>query len=381
MKLLGVINFHFSGDPNLTDQLLAHCREISDFLAQQIYQELERERWQQKMLKISVINESGIDLINISNEEKLYFVVTASAAQLLEAEMCILRLYQEKTNKLLVSGSYGFKEPQIYKEVLKFDGRICLEVFRNKLPLVIPDFLSSPYNIDKFSSLKSALCIPLIRDEAFLGTLSLYNKKEGKSLFHLQFTVDDKEILGKFSSYVSNAIAYVHEVKRKESLQTIDERTGMFNERHLRHRLIEESQRADRYKRELSLLVLKIEAIDSLATDQQSFLISFIATELEKLFRSSDIFFHLPPDRFAVIFPEIGNQIKDVVKRLINHFSTKSSDIREDILPVSISVGYSSYPISSFSVDELLSQSSFLRQSFTIDSSYLDSLKNNIRTS
>ncbi|TKJ34046.1 hypothetical protein CEE39_03040 [bacterium (candidate division B38) B3_B38] len=377
-KLLGVITFHFSGDPNLTDQLLTYCREISGFLAHRIYQELEKERWQQKMLKISAINESGMDLINISNEEKLYFVITASAAQLLEAEMCILRLYQESANKLLVRSSYGFKEPQLYREVQKLDGRICLEVFKSKLPLLIPDLYSSHYGVDKLFPLKSALCSPLVEEKTLLGTLSLYNKIEDKFLFSPQFTMDDREILGKFTSYVSKSIVNLQELNRKKSLQTIDELTGMFNERYLRHRLHEETQRADRYKRELSLIVLKIEDLSNLSPGRQSLLISRIGADLEKLFRSCDIFFHLAPDKFAIIFPEMGNQIKNILSRLINHFSKKPSSIKDDLLPVSMSAGYSSYPITSFSVDELISQASFFRHSFTIDSSSKDNIQKNI---
>ena len=382
LKLLGVINFHFSGDPNLTDQLLAHCREVSDFLAQRIYQELERERWQQKTLKISAINESGMDLINISNEEKLYSVVIAFAAQLLEAEMCIIRLYEESSNKLSVRSSYGFKDPQVYKEVLKFDGRICSEVFKSKLPLVVPDLSTSPqYRVDESSPLKTVLCSPLSEERAMLGTLSLYNKIEDKSLFPPQFTMDDRAILGKLVSYASKAIANLQELKRRKPLHTIDELTGMFNERYLRHRLLEETQRADRYKREFSLLVLKIEGLDNLAPNKQKRLTSHIAAELEKLFRTSDILFHLSPDRFAIIFPEIGNQIKDVIKRLISHFSSKPIEIEEDFLPVNLSAGYSSYPISAFSVDEIISQASSHRQSFTIDSSHFNSFKKNISSS
>jgi len=381
-KLLGVINFHFSGTPNFTDQLLDRCREFSNFLAHRIYQELERQRWQQKTLKISAINESGMDLINISNEEKLYLVITASATQLLEAEMCILRLYQEGVNKLLVRSSYGFKEPQIYKEVLKTDGRICLEVFKNKLSLVIPDMSSSHYIMDKSSPLKSALCSPLVREDVLLGTLSLYNRIEGNSLFSPQFTLDDREILGKFTSYVSKAIAHLQELKQKKALQTIDELTGMFNERYIRHRLLEETQRADRYKREFSLLILKIERLNNIAPDRQRSLISHIANELEELFRSSDILFHLAPDKFAVIFPEIGNQIKNVLKRFTSHFSIKPPAIENDLLPVSLSVGYSSYPISAFSVKELISQASFLRHIFTIEaSSQQNDFKKNISSS
>ena len=382
LKLLGVINFHFSGDPNLTDQLIACCQEISDFLAHRIYQELDRERWQQKTLKISAINESGIDLINISNEEKLCFVIAASAAQLLEAEMCILRLYEESTNKLLVRSSYGLKESQIYKDVLKFDGKISLEAFKSKLPLVIPDLSTSPqYRVHESFPLKSALCSPLAGDRALLGTLSLYNKIEGKSLFPPQFTMDDRAILGKFISYASKAIANLQELKRKKPLQTIDDLTGLFNERYLRHRLLEETQRADRYKREISLLILKIEGLDNLSPSQQKLLTSHIAAELEKLFRSCDILCHLAPDRFAIIFPEVGNQIKDVLKRLITYFSAKSLEIREDLLPVNLSAGYSSYPISAFSVNELLSQASSFRQSFTIEAPRLNRFKKNISSS
>jgi len=380
-KILGVIDFHFSGTPNLTDPLLNRCREFSDFLAHRIHQELEKERWQQKTLKISAINESGMDLINISDEEKLYFVITASATQLLEAEMCILRLYQEGANKLLVRSSYGFKEPQIYREVLKIDGKICLEVFKSKLSLVIPDMSSSHFIMDKSSPLKSALCSPLVREGVLLGTLSLYNRIEGKSLFSPQFTLDDREILGNFISYVSKAIAHLQELKQKKALQTIDELTGMFNERYVRHRLLEETQRADRYKRELSLMLLKIERLNNLAPNRQRLLISHIAKELEKLFRSSDILFHLPPDRFAVVFPEIGNQIKNVLKRLTSHFSTKPPSIEKDLLPVSLSVGYSSYPITAFSVKDLLSQASFLRHTFTIEASPQNNFKKNIISS
>ncbi len=376
-KLLGVINFHFSGDPYITDQLSTYCKEVSDFLARRIYQELDKERWQQKMLKISAINESGMDLINISNEEKLYFVITASAAQLLEAEMCILRLYQDSSNKLLIRSSYGFKEPQLYREVQKLDGKICLEVFKKKLPLLIAD-LHSSYRLDESSPLKSALCSPLVGEKALLGTLSLFNKIEDKFLFSPQFTMDDREILGKFTSYVSKAIINLHELKRKKSLQIVDELTGMFNERYLRHRLYEETQRADRYKRELSLIMLKLEDIGNLSPSRQKLLISHIASDLERLFRSCDIFFHLSPDRFAIVFPEMGNQIKNVLGRLIKHFTTKPSSIKNELLPLTLSAGYSSYPITAFSVDELLSQASFFRHSFTIESSSHKDIQKNI---
>jgi diguanylate cyclase (GGDEF)-like protein len=112
-----------------------------------------------------------------------------------------------------------------------------------------------------------------------------------------------------------------------KKLSLTDELTSLYNRRSFDLRLIEETSRADRYKQELSLIMIDLDDFkrynDTYGHQTGDKLLAELADMIRKSIRDSDSAFRYGGDEFAVLFP--GCDIKNaehIAQKLVEKVST-----------------------------------------------------------
>ncbi|MEK7280475.1 MAG: GGDEF domain-containing protein, partial [Nitrospirota bacterium] len=191
-----------------------------------------------------------------------------------------------------------------------------------------------------------------------------YNKLVYNSFSCTFFNEDDKEILEKYVQYVARALLNAQQYKDREALVTIDELTGLRNERYLKIRLPEEIRRADRYQRAISLVYMDVDKFGDIVKGMQESIrkevIKKLAGIIRENFRNVDIIVRLEESKFAVLLPDTGERVKEAIQRMSGNLrSVKIKNVSTgNITPLQLMIGYSTYPYDSNDINTLIENAS-----------------------
>lgn len=349
-KGVGIISMEFTNIRNLNSDIYNSLVNLGGHLAITISSDVERYRMSQKIIKLSTVNEEGIELLSTTDLKKVLALSTALSAMLLDSAVSILRL--SENGKLVVKSTYGTHEDKIDQTLLQIDSNISDMVSQTKIPALIHDvFEYEEITSDHDCSFKTAIAVPIFFNKELFGTLSLYNKTVYDALSSIFFTEDDREILEHFIQYVARGIINARHYNERLLLITIDEVTGLCNERYLAMRFPEEIKRAKRFNRYVSLIFFEVKPYDDNV-------IRDMATLINETFRNIDVLARLKDAKFAALLPDTGEGVKDAVSRLSAGFDK----IREARPELTLYTGYSTYPDDSPDMHELIKKASKLRQ-------------------
>jgi len=349
-KGVGIMAMEFTNTHNFTPGIFNSLVNVGNHLANTISSDVERYRMSQKIIKLSAVNEEGIELLSTVDPQKILALTTSTSAMLLDSEVSILRLFEE--NRLIVKSTHGIQEEKIDQALLDMDNNISGMVSQMKVPILVHDTINYMEEIpsDDFPY-KTAMVIPIIYNKELFGSLSIYNKKASEGFSSSFFTEDDREILEHFSHYVARGVMNARHYNDRQSLITIDETTGLRNERYLQIRFPEEINRAKRFNRSVSLIFFEIRPYDES-------IIKEISRLIKDTFRYIDVLVRLKDAKFAALLPDTGEGVRDAVKRLsfaFNQFKIKRPHL-------ALYAGYSTYPDDSDDMHELIKKSSRLQQ-------------------
>lgn len=221
----------------------------------------------------------------------------------------------------------------------------------NGNPSVEPGYLNDP---TKFSSLLSALAVPLEGANGVLGVLALYHAKRDA------FSRDQLRILQaigpKLSVSIENAVRY----REATASATTDFLTGLPNARSLFLHLDAELSRAKRSRGELAVLVCDLDGFKKvndrfghLAGNQ---LLSRFATLVKEACRQYDYVARMGGDEFVLVLPSMGvNAIESKIRDLDCLARQAGLEICGEEI-VSLSVGAATYPLDGSDAEDLLAE-------------------------
>lgn len=142
---------------------------------------------------------------------------------------------------------------------------------------------------------------------------------------------------------IQKAIEYAH-TKR---LANTDGLTGLYNYRSFQERLEQEVERANRYRRALSLIMIDIDYFkrynDTYGHPQGDSILVEVALALRQLSRTSDIVARYGGEEFAMILPEtdlanaeaLGQRLREYVE---NRLSTREVQLPDQALTISVGI-------------------------------------------
>ena len=221
----------------------------------------------------------------------------------------------------------------------------------NGNPSVEPGYLNDP---TKFSTLRSALALPLEGLSGVVGVLALYQSKPDA------FTSDHLRILLAVTSKMALAIENALKYQQAENSATTDFLTDLPNARSLFLELDRELARCKRKETSLTVMVCDMDGFkqinDRFGHLEGNRVLRMFAQALKQSCREYDYVARMGGDEFVVIAPglEADSAVKkaDQLRELARQVGQEIC--QEDIL--SLSVGRSMYPEDGLDAEELLAE-------------------------
>ncbi len=221
----------------------------------------------------------------------------------------------------------------------------------NGNPSVEPGYLNDP---SKYSTLNSALAVPLEGLQGVAGVVALYHAEKDF------FTSDHLRILLAISSKMALAIENAMKYEQAESSAVTDYLTGLPNARSLFLQLDRELARCKRDNKTLTVMVADMDGFkqinDRFGHLEGNRVLRLFARFLKETSREYDYVARMGGDEFVVIAPGLtseatarkAEQMRDLAKQA-------GKDVcNEDIL--SLSVGKALYPEDGMDAEKLLSE-------------------------
>ncbi|HYM74719.1 MAG TPA: diguanylate cyclase [Candidatus Dormibacteraeota bacterium] len=221
----------------------------------------------------------------------------------------------------------------------------------NGNPSVEPGYLNDP---TKFSSLRSALAVPLEGVSGIIGVLALYRAERDA------FTSDNLRILlavsGKMALAIENALKY----QQAENSATTDYLTGLPNARSLFLQLDRELARCKRDNSSLTVMVSDMDGFkqinDRFGHLEGNRVLRLFAQALKDSCREYDYVARMGGDEFVVIAPglaaDAAGKKAEQMRALARHAGSEVCN--EEIL--SLSVGRAVYPDDGNDAEQLLAE-------------------------
>ncbi len=221
----------------------------------------------------------------------------------------------------------------------------------NGNPTVEPGYLNDP---SKFSTLRSAVAVPLEGVNGVLGVLSLYHADRDA------FSKDHLRILLAISSKIGVSIENALRFRQAESSATTDYLTGLPNARSLFLHLDSELSRSRRNHAPLSVLVLDLDGFkqvnDRFGHLEGNKVLRAVAARLKTACREYDYIARMGGDEFVVMLPGVDPQ--DVAAKA-GQFRQVVKDIARELFNggvLTASIGIAHFPDNGTDAEQLLAE-------------------------
>ncbi|MEW6321814.1 MAG: HD domain-containing phosphohydrolase [Acidobacteriota bacterium] len=284
-------------------------------------------------------------------------LISSKLANLVPFTSCALFLFGEEDETLRCRFATGAESDLIGGMTIRSGQGLTGWVARNRRPLVnarpSAEFEAAGLAA-RATSLQSALVAPLVFNDRFIGTLSVYHAQPDF------YTDDHRRLLDRVceqaAAVVHNSIVF--EQTQEDSLT--DPLTGLPNTRFMFMHLTRELARAERLKSEVALLVMDLDDFkdinDSHGHHVGDRALREVATALRSGIRPYDICVRYAGDEFIVVLSGCGSEEADrkrlELQRAIEDVVFEARPGRR--VPLAISVGAAIYPHDGDSYESLL---------------------------
>ncbi len=194
------------------------------------------------------------------------------------------------------------------------------------LVMLLPPFLGFALGSIWISSIETISEDIKSKSVQIIGEKEEFNDENEFAIIQQSFNVLHNEIQSKVNELSEVSKKLIDSNIKLKELAITDELTSLYNRRSFDLRLIEETSRADRYKQELSLLMIDLDDFkrynDTYGHQTGDKLLKELADMIQKSMRKSDSVFRYGGDEFAVLLPvcDIKNA-EHVSQRLVEKVS------------------------------------------------------------
>jgi len=284
-------------------------------------------------------------------------LISSKLSNIVPFSCCALFLYNDGPETLTCRFATGVESDVIQQLTIRNGHGLTGWVARNRRPLVnarpSTDLEAAGVASDR-TSLQSALVCPLLFNERFIGTISVYHTEPSV------YTDDHRRLLDRISEQAAAVIynSIVFEQTQEDSLT--DPLTALPNTRFMFMHLTRELARAERLKSEVSLLVMDLDNFkdinDTYGHHVGDRALRDIAGVLRTGIRPYDICVRYAGDEFIVVLSGCGGEEAErkrlELQRAVDNLQFEARPGK--MLPLAISVGASVFPHDGDSYETLL---------------------------
>src|SRR5262245_4818723 len=284
-------------------------------------------------------------------------LISSKLSNIVPFSCCALFLYSDETETLRCRFATGIEADIIQQLTIRNGHGLTGWVARNRRPLVnarpSADLEAAGMASDR-TALHSALVCPLVFNERFIGTISVYHTEPSV------YTDDHRRLLDRISEQAAAVIynSMVFEQTQEDSLT--DPLTGLPNTRFMFMHLTRELARAERLKSEVSLLVMDLDAFkeinDTYGHHVGDRALREVAGVLRNGIRPYDICVRYAGDEFIVVLSGCGGDEADrkrvELQKAVDEVQFEARP--GNMIPLSISIGASIFPHDGDSYETLL---------------------------
>ncbi|PIX86423.1 MAG: hypothetical protein COZ32_03410, partial [Nitrospirae bacterium CG_4_10_14_3_um_filter_53_41] len=365
-QITGVMNIQVISPRGLAEDEESLLREIGWNLSDTVKSAQKEDSANLRATKIEAINEAGINILSIIDLNKLMELIPPSAAMIMDADGCILRL-REKGGEMKIRSTYSMWEEEIRDKIMELDKEISSEAEQTKGPVHILD-LREKKGYERFGRVvKSVIALPVMGNGIVQGVLSIYDKIPKGSFHATSFGDEDMEIFKKFVLYVEKALVNARGSDQSRIFLNYDKLTGLPNETAFHKEIENEINRSKRYKRGFILLTLcwsyQKPGIEQYDVEMRNNILIEVCDILKEKIREYDTLARTGPLKFSILFPESVEQIRDLSIRLIRAIRKKKKQPGSALSAVELNfkLGYALYPEDGADLDTILHQANRLR--------------------
>lgn len=284
-------------------------------------------------------------------------LISSKLSNIVPFSCCALYLYNEESDTLRCRFATGVESDLVQQLSIRVGQGLTGWVARNRRPLVnarpIADFEAAGLLAHR-TTLESALVCPLVFNDRFIGTISVYHADPSI------YSDDHRRLLDRISEQAAAVIynSIVFEQTQEDSLT--DPLTGLPNTRFMFMHLTRELARAERLKSEVSLLVMDLDSFkdinDTYGHHAGDRALREVAGVLRAGIRPYDICVRYAGDEFIVVLSgcsgEEAERKRVELQRAVDALTFEPRP--GERMPLGISIGASVFPHDGDSYETLL---------------------------
>jgi diguanylate cyclase (GGDEF)-like protein len=264
-----------------------------------------------------------IQIDSILDIDQLILFFASRIGEVFKAERVSFMLLDQASQELAIKASRGLNSPADSSR-MKLGEMFGGWVAQQGRPLLVKDVEREYPQLSQKRMLryksKSFVIVPIMAKEGAIGILNLTDRKDAGI-----FTDDDLRIVDFLCHYLALRIENIKLLNMNSELITVDILTGLFNHRYFQEHLIEEINRAERYRHPLSILMLDI---DGFSWYNQNYGFAAGDTAIKQIgriikanMRRVDLAARYGPEEFMAILPNtrlkqaifVGEKIKEAI--------------------------------------------------------------------
>jgi diguanylate cyclase (GGDEF)-like protein len=301
-------------------------------------------------LKTRRLYEISLSIMKERRIEVLAQRLTSGAKRLFQTQGAVLLLIHPGTSEIHHAFSDGIDLQIVLSPGAVSTAGVFGLAYIEKKPMVIeavdkhPIWASTPTHQPP---LRQILSVPLIQSgDRIGGVLTVGNKRSGEP-----FSSEDVDILLTLSVHAAVAIDNARFVIEMERQASTDGLTGCLNHRELQGHLDQEVERATRYNKEFSFLMIDVDHFkyvnDVHGHPVGDIMLRNLVGVIQGLIRPADLLARYGGEEFSVILPETNRDGAKMVAERIRRTITETpfSTPEGQTVHLSVSIGIASFPL------------------------------------
>jgi|GEM_PF-3157770 len=286
----------------------------------------------------------------------LLSIILNLASAAVNADRGFILIKNDRQTGLEVLAAKGLTQEEKLRQgsIISVVGTYHQHLLGTKKPVILSGFRLFEENLSGIEGNSSSIMgVPLVIKENPLGLIYL-SKKVGETCF----ADEDKAVATILSSYAANVV----DQAKLYTLSVTDELTSLYTRRYFIQRMGEETRRAERYNRCLSLALIDIDFFkkinDTYGHLAGDFVLRSLALHIKKLIRKDiDMAIRYGGEEFVLVMPEtpiLGAKV--AAERILKEIQYLEINFENISIPVTVSMGVSSFPENNKPIQELLKQ-------------------------